>query len=56
VHDIPALPNGSYSLSVWVTSSAAGANLYITDHGGAKISQPIAAANAWVQWSWAASR
>lgn len=49
VHDIAALPNGGYSLSVRVKSSAAGANLYITDHGGAMMSRSIAAGNDWVE-------
>ena len=48
-HDIPALPNDTYSLSVWVKSSAAGAELSLTDHGGAPMSQPVPPANAWTE-------
>jgi hypothetical protein len=48
-HDVPALPNGSYVLSVWVKSSAAGASLYITDHGGVRMSTPLPAATKWTE-------
>jgi hypothetical protein len=47
--DIPALPNGTYALSVWVKSSAAGANLYITDQGGTMMSAPVPAADTWTE-------
>jgi hypothetical protein len=48
-HDVPALPNGSYALSVWVKGSAAGASLYITDQGGAMMSAPVPAAASWTE-------
>lgn len=41
------LPNGTYTLSVWAKSSAAGAALSVQNHGGAAASTTIPAANAW---------
>lgn len=48
-HDISALPNGSYALSVWVKSSAAGASLNITDQGGEMMSTPVPAVDSWTE-------
>jgi hypothetical protein len=33
-HAVPSLPNGTYALTVWVKSSAAGATLYAKNFGG----------------------
>lgn len=44
---VASLPNGTYTLSVWAKSSAAGATLYVKNHGAAMASQPIPAATSW---------
>ena len=41
------LPNGTYTLSVWAKGSAAGATLYVKNHGGAMATATIAAGNTW---------
>ena len=44
---VMSLPNGSYKLSVWAKSAAAGATLYVKNHGPAMVSQPIPASTSW---------
>ncbi len=43
------LPSGTYTLSVWAKSSAAGATLHVKNHGGPTASIPIAAGSSWQQ-------
>ena len=44
---IASLPNGTYTLSAWVKSSAAGAQLYVKDFGGAQKTGAIPSSTAW---------
>lgn len=44
---VAELPNGTYTLSVWAKSSAAGATLYVKNQGGAMASTAITAGNDW---------
>ena len=41
------MPNGTYTLSVWVRASAAGAQLYARGFGGTERTTSIASATAW---------
>ncbi len=41
------LPNGTYTLSVWAKSSAAGATLSVENHGGPTASTLVSAGNSW---------
>ena len=45
---VASLPNGTYTTSVWAKSSAAGATLYVKNHGAAMTSKPIPAGTSWV--------
>jgi len=44
---VASLPNGTYTLSVWAKSSAAGATLYVKNQGGAMASKPIPTGSSW---------
>lgn len=44
---VASLPNGNYKLSVWAKSSAAGATLYVKNHGASLVSRPIPASTSW---------
>ena len=48
---ITGLSNGTYTLSVWVKSSAAGAQLYAKGFGGTDKTTAIAAASTWTTMS-----
>jgi hypothetical protein len=50
---IANLPNGTYALSVWVKSSAAGAQLYAKGFGGTDKTSAIAASSSWTNLSMA---
>jgi hypothetical protein len=45
--NVASLPNGNYKLSVWAKSSAAGATLYVKNHGASLVSRPIPASTSW---------
>jgi hypothetical protein len=44
---VASLPSGSYTLSVWAKSSAAGATLYMDKQGAPRASKPIPASTGW---------
>ena len=44
---VSALPNATYTLSAWVKSSAAGAQLYVKSFGGAQQTVAIPASTTW---------
>jgi hypothetical protein len=48
---IATLPNGTYTLSAWVKSSASGAQLYAKGFGGTDKTTAIASASAWTSVS-----
>lgn len=48
---IPNLPNGTYTLSVWVKSSAAGGQLYAQGFGGTDKNISIGSVSAWTNLS-----
>ncbi len=41
------LPNGTYTLSIWAKSSAAGAELYVKNYGGPDMTAEIPAGTSW---------
>ena len=51
MHSVPALPDGSYSLSVWTRSSAAGASLYAKDPAGTMMTIAIPPGDSWTEVS-----
>jgi hypothetical protein len=46
---IASLPNGTYTLSAWVKTSAAGAQMYAKGFGGTDKTASIGAASSWTQ-------
>src|SRR5690606_38849797 len=46
---IENLPNGTYDLVVWAKGNSAGAELYIENHGGSKVTATIPASASWTQ-------
>jgi hypothetical protein len=48
---IASVPNGTYTLSAWVKSSAAGGQLFATGFGGSDMTKSLAAATSWTQVS-----